>query len=204
MYSPKNSKKQSQKKQSPKYIKKNNNIKEKEKVYENKLNGDTYFINSILKCYHNYYVNYFHFIKQIQFQINMNSLIESNYQQINYIYQGKTKQIDFLYIGHVLSKKLYWINKFNKIFHNLYIKNNNIFDKYNLSKEFHEDFFENNYVELHHPTLIYFIIYLINMMDKKLKIIDVKDPITKISIIGIIKINYYDDFDLNKHFLNIY
>ena len=41
-------------------------------------------------------------------------------------------------------------------------------------------------------------------MNKNLKVIDVKDPITKISIIGLIQINYFDDFDLFKHFLNVY
>jgi hypothetical protein len=205
MNSPKKSDKKLSKKfgkKKPKYIKNFHN--KVDEILDNKIENDTYFINSILKCYHIYYVNYFRFIRQIHFQIDVNSLIENKYQKINCIYHGKRNQINFLYIGHVLSNKLYWVNNFHKFFYENYFKKNKIFDKFNLSDKFLKDFFYEDYIDLNHELILRFIFYLINMMNKYFKIIDVKDPITKISVIGIIQINYFDDFDLYKHFLNVY
>ena len=42
--------------------------------------------------------------------------------------------------------------------------------------------------------------YLINMLQKKYKVIDIKDRTTNISIIGLIEIHYDDNFNMKKEF----
>ena len=54
-----------------------------------------------------------------------------------------------------------------------------------------------------HDVKVYYLknmFYLINMLQKKYKVIDIKDKLTNISIIGLIEIEYNDNFNLKNEF----
>ena len=45
-----------------------------------------------------------------------------------------------------------------------------------------------------------FILYLINMLQKKYKVVDIKDKTTNISIIGLVELPFNDKFNMKKEF----
>ena len=166
-----------------------------------KKNNELKFMNDVITRYNKYYLKYIKFLSKYRFELKEDHIINNGVNDINYIYNKKQYKTKFIFIGYVLSDKLFWIDNFNKkILLLIKLNHRYLFDKYNFSKDFIETFFEEEIQYIDHIIYLRFMFYLINMLQKKYKVIDIKDRTTNISIIGLVEIHYDDNFNMKKEF----
>ena len=162
-------------------------------------NNDLTFINDVIKKYNKSYLNYIKYLSKYRFELKEDHIINNGVKNINYICNNKKNSTKFIFIGYVLSNKLFWIDNFKKKLLVL-IKHYHSFllDNYEFSENFIQTFFEDEIQYIDHIIYLRFMFYLINMLQKKYKVIDIKDKLTNISVIGLIEIEYNDNFNMKK------
>ena len=171
-------------------------------IKNNKKNDDLKFMNDVITKYNDYYLKYIKFLSNYRFELKEDHIINNGVNNINYIYNKKQYSTKFIFIGYVLTNKLFWIDNFNKkLLLLIKLQHKYLLNKYNFSKEFIDIFFEEEIQYIDRMIYLRFIFYLINILQKKYKVIDIKDKATNISIIGLVEIKYNDNFNIKKEFI---
>lgn len=167
--------------------------------------SDFIFIENILNCYVDKYVKYRKFIENITFKVNLDTIF-TNQINIVSIYKKKNTSHHFIPIGY-LSKNIFtWFGDENKrIFKNfkkIILKHNT--KKLNLDEKFISSLFKNNYILIKNKKILLFFICLLSIIERGYKIIDFQDKETKMTLVGLVKINYHDNFQIEKDFIKKY
>jgi len=180
---------------------KQHSIKDIIKKYDG-YDYDTKFFFYVIELYTDKYFKTMKFLNTISFNINYEIFV-NDVTKIKYKHNQRFGTTDFILIGSKISNSLYWYNDFNKILYNK-IKNEHpvIFRKFKLSNTFIDNLFNCQQIRIKKKEIIFFYLCLINMFYKGYKVIDFTDNDTKITILGLVKIKYYDNFNIYKDFLN--
>ena len=131
-------------------------------------NNDSKFVNDVINKYNKSYFHYIKHLSNYRFELKEDHIINNDVKNINYIYNNKKNSTNFIFIGYVLSNKLFWINNFNKKLLIL-IKNYHSFllNNYEFSENFIQTFFINDIQFIDHIIYLRFMFYTYQNFDSQ-------------------------------------
>ena len=70
-------------------------------------NNDSKFVNDVINKYNKSYFHYIKHLSNYRFELKEDHIINNDVKNINYIYNNKKNSTNFIFIGYVLSNKLF-------------------------------------------------------------------------------------------------